>query len=137
MESDEQYFNNTLGTVRPVLKRGGFVGVDDPTKDVKRLGIKPTELRLPEPDQFQKILEKIETSGAGQAKNCADLVRLLAYSGCRLSEARRLRWADVNLERGFIIVHSAKKRKTANAPTTRNIPIIPEMRTLLERLIKE
>jgi integrase len=90
-------------------------GVDDPTKDVKRLGVKPTELRLPEPDQFQKLFEKIETSGAGQARHCADFVRFLAYSGCRLSEARHVRWVDVNLDRGFIMIHSAKKRKTTNA----------------------
>ena len=69
---DEQYFNNTLGTLRSILKRAGIVGVDDPTKDLKRPGTKPTELRLPEPDQFQKLLEKIEThnvlsSARGQA----------------------------------------------------------------------
>jgi len=131
---DAQYFNNTLGTLRGILKRAGMVGIDDPTKDVKRLGVKPTELKLPEPDEFEKILEKIDTSGAGQAHHCADLVRFLAYSGCRISEARQVRWSDVNLERGFIIVQNAKSRKTNAAATTRNVPVIPEMRALLDRL---
>jgi integrase len=131
---DERYFNNTLGTLRGILKRAGIFGIDDPTKEVKRLGVKAKELHLPEPDQFQKLLETIETSGAGQAKYCADFVRFLAYSGCRLSEARQVRWADANLKRGFITIHSAKTRKTNDVSKTRNVPIIPEMKILLDRL---
>jgi integrase len=131
---DERYFNNTLGTLRGILKRAGMVGIDDPTKDVKRLGVKPKELHLPEPNQFKDLVEKIETSGAGQAKHCADFVRFLAYSGCRLSEARQVHWADVNSERGFITVHSVKTRKANDAPKTRNVPIIADMKALLKRL---
>jgi integrase len=82
------------------------------------------------------MIETIDTSGAGQAHHCADLVRFLAYSGCRISEARQVRWSDVNLERGFIVVHNAKTRKTANAAPTRNVPIIPDMRILLDKLAK-
>jgi integrase len=136
-ELDAQYFNNTLGTLRAILKRAGIVGIDDPTKEVKRLGVKPTELHLPEPHQFEKMLETIDTSGAGQAHHCADLVRFLAFSGCRISEARQVRWSDVNLERGFIIVHNAKTRKANNTAATRNVPIIPDMQGLLERLAKK
>jgi integrase len=131
---DERYFNNTLGTLRGILKRAGIVGIDDPTKDVKRLGVKPKELHLPEPHQFKDLLETIETSGAGQAKHCADFVRFLAYSGCRLSEAKQVHWSDVNLERGFITVHSVKTRKANDAPKTRNVPIIADMKVLLSRL---
>jgi integrase len=134
---DAQYFNNTLGTLRAILKRAGIVGIDDPTKDVKRLGVKPTELNLPEPHQFEKMLEEIDTSGAGQAHHCADLVRFLSFSGCRISEARQVRWSDVNFERGFIIVRNAKTRKTNKAAATRTVPIIPDMRSLLDRLAKQ
>jgi integrase len=131
---DERYFNNTLGTLRGILKRAGLVGIDDPTKDVKRLGVGPKELHLPEPDQFKAMLETIQTSGAGQAKHCADFVRFFAYSGCRLSEAQQVHWSDVNLERGFIKVHSVKTRKTNDAPKTRNVPIVADMKILLSRL---
>jgi integrase len=135
-EVDERYFNNTVGTLRGILKRAGIVGIDDPTKEVKRLGVKAKELHLPEPDQFPKLLEKIESSGAGQAQHCADFVRFLAYSGCRLSEARQVHWKDVNLQRGFLTVRSAKTRKTNDAAKTRNVPIISDMQALLERLGK-
>src|SRR5439155_12977490 len=135
-ELDEQYFNNTLGTLGAILKRAGLVGIDDPTKEVNRLGVKPTELNLPEPHQFEKMLEIIDTSGAGRAHNCADLVRFLAFSGCRISEARQVRWSDVNLERGFIIVHNAKTRRATNHAVTRNVPIIHDIRSLLDILAK-
>jgi integrase len=131
---DAQYFNNTLGTLRGILKRAGIVGIDDPTKSVKRLGVKPTELKLPEPDQFERILEKIDTSGAGQAHHCADLVRFLAYSGCRISEARQVKWTDINFERSLVVVQNAKSRRTNSASPTRNVPIIPDMRKVLDRL---
>jgi len=136
-ELDEPYFNNTLGTLRAILKRAGLVGNDDPTKEVKRLGVKPTELNLPEPHQFEQMLEKIDTSGAGQAHNCADLVRFLACSGCRISEARQVRWLDVNFERGSIIVQNAKTRRANNAAVTRKVPIIPDMKSLLDKLAKK
>jgi len=41
--------------------------------------------KLPEPQQFEKMLEEIDTSGAGQAHHCADLVRFLAFAGCRIT----------------------------------------------------
>ena len=61
-------------------------------------------------------------------------MRFLAYSGCRLSEAKQVHWSDVNLERGFITVHSVKTRKANDAPKTRNVPIIGDMKVLLSRL---
>ncbi len=76
-------------------------------------------------------------SETGQAHNCADLVRFVAFSGCRISEARKVRWSDVNFDRGLIIVHNAKTRKTNNAAATRNVPIIPDMRSLLDKLAKK
>jgi len=130
---DARYFNNVLGTFRLILRNAGVSG--DPSKEVRRLGVKPTRLQLPEPEQFLKLLTTIETSGAGQAQQCADLVRFLAFSGCRISEAKAVRWCDVSLEKGTITVQSAKVRKSSNSSPTRVVPIIPPMRELLERLI--
>jgi integrase len=131
---DEQNFNNTLGTLRAIIERGGIGHDANPAFKIKRLGVKPTLLQLPEPEQFDKLLEVIETSGAGQAKHCADLVRFLAFSGCRISEAWQVTWADVDTERGEIKVHNAKRSRTSNAHATRQIPIIPAMRQLIDRL---
>jgi integrase len=133
-EKDEHYFNNTLSVLRSILEIGGIPREQNPAYRVKRVGVKPTILQLPEPDQFQKMLTEIETSGAGQAQHCADLVRFLAYSGCRISEAQKVVWSDVDFKRGEIRVWNAKRAKKSNAHSTRQVPIIPPMRELLERL---
>jgi integrase len=133
-EVDAQYFNNILGTFKAILKRGG-IGDDqyNPLFEAKRMGIRQAPPKLPEPDQFLRIIETMETSGAGRQQECADFARFLAFSGCRLSEARQATWADVNLEKGVLTVHNAKVRRARNYVETREVPIIPDMRALLER----
>lgn len=139
-EVDAQYFNNILGSLRAILKIAGRVGSDDPTRDIKRRGVKRTIVTMPTPAQFALILEKIETSKTNLAKHCADLVRFLAYSGCRLSEAKQVTWADVDLEGGWIKVQNAKVRRAADTTNTdiyRFVPIVKPMHELLERLRRE
>lgn len=131
---DEQNFNNTLGTLRGILERGGIGHDANPAFKIKRLGVKPKTLQLPEPEQFEKLLGAIENAGGRYSKDCADFVRFLAFSGCRLSEARQVTWADVDWERNEIRIHNAKRSRTSNHSPFRYIPIIPAMRQLLERL---
>lgn len=131
---DEQYFNNTLGTLRAVLKVGGLSQDENAALKVKRLGVKRKQLQLPELEEFEKILESIETAGAPQSRRCADLVRFLAYSGCRISEAKRVKWKDVDWERGEIRIHNAKRSLTSSEHLVRFVPIISAMRELLLRL---
>lgn len=134
-EIDAQYFNNILGTLRAILKRGGIADDgDSPLAEIKRMGIQQVPPTLPEPEQFLKLIDLMETSGAGQQQACADFARFLAFSGCRLSEARAATWADVDLKAGILTVHNAKVRRARNWKPTRAVPIIPDMRELLERL---
>ena len=132
-----QYFNNTLGTFRAVFDLGGLTGSDNPARKVKRIGVPTHGLVLPEPDQFRAILKQIKTAGARQSKDCADFVRFLAFSGCRLSEARSVTWADVDLKRGIIGVTNSKRKRRSNKAERRDVPIIPEMAELLTKLHTE
>jgi integrase len=129
-----QVFNNTLGTFRMILERAGIGHDDNPARKIKRLGVKPKELKLPERDQFDAILSKVETSGAGQARHCADFIRFLAFSGCRLNEARQVRWQDVSFEKMEMRVPNSKSARTTSKPDFRFVPIIPQMHELLSRL---
>ena len=136
---DETNFNNTLSAFRSILKRGGL-GKDEtrnPAFALSRLGVKPKELILPEPKQFEKLVLTIACAGGGQSRDCADLVEFLAYSGCRISEARLVAWQDVNFSRGELKIHSAKRSLTSSAANIRFVPIIPPMRRLLERLASQ
>jgi integrase len=131
---DEQFFNNTLGTLRMILARAGLGRDDNPAYKVKRLGVKPKELHLPEGKEFDALLDKVSTSGAGQAHRCADFIRFLAFSGCRLEEARLVQWHDVNFEKMEMRVHNSKSAKATSKPDFRFVPIIPPMNDLLTRL---
>ena len=130
-----QYFNNILGTLKAILARAGIPNDEfSPLHTIKRMGIELVPPTLPEPEQFLEIIEAMETSGAGLQQECADFGRFLAYSGCRLSEARAATWADVDLAKGLLTVHNAKIRRARNWKPTRLVPIIPDMRVLLNRL---
>jgi integrase len=129
---DEHYFNQTLSTFRHILDHGELNS--NPARKVNRLGVEMRELKLPEPDQFLKLIENMESGGGGTSRHCADLVRFLAYSGCRLSEAKGVTWDDVDLQKGTLKVMNAKVRMTSGAKRHRTVPIIADMRILLERL---
>ncbi len=133
-EIDAQYFNNVLGSFREILLRAGISNGESPLAGIKRMGVENTPLTLPEPGQFTALINAMENSGAGQQQECADFARFLAFSGCRLSEARQATWADVDFGRGLLTVHNAKVRRARNWTPTRKVPIIPDMRKLLERL---
>jgi integrase len=133
--ADEVYFNNTLGTLRAILKRGGLA--DNPAAEVKRMGVKRTVLALPEPAKFSAILDIIRAAGAPQSGDCADFVRFLAFSGCRISEARQVKWADVDFERGIIKVRNSKSRLSQDGDELRQVPIIADMAALLAELKKQ
>lgn len=134
VEYSPQVFNNTLSTLRMILERAGIATDDNPARLVKRKGVKPKELHLPEGKQFDQLLEAIENAGARQSRHCADLVRFLAYSGCRINEARLVRWQDVNFEKMEIRVHNSKSALSNSKPDFRFVPIIPPMLELLKRL---
>ena len=133
-----QYFNNILDTFKGILKRGHIA--DDqysPLYEIKRMGAQQVSPILPEPEQFLRMIQEIDTSGARQQHDCADFARFLAFSGCRLSEAKNVTWADVNLEKGTLTVHNAKVRRARAWRPTRTVPIIPDMRQLLEQLRRD
>ena len=67
-------------------------------------------------------------------KDCADLVRFLAFSGCRIGEARKVTWKDIDFEHGVMTVQNGKRSLKSQQGETRLVPIIPRMRQLLERL---
>lgn len=127
-------FNNTLSTLRMILEYAGIGHDDNPARNVKRLGVKPRELVLPESGDFAKMLSAVETSGAGRAIHCANFMRFLAFSGCRLGEAKKVRWQDVNFEKMEIRVPNSKSAKTTSKPDFRIVPIIEPMLDLLKRL---
>ena len=117
MESGARYDNPALGAQR----------VKQRTK--KRI-------ELPEYSQFERLVAEVLNSGSGHAKPASELVQFLAYGGFRIGEAKFVTWGDCDFNRGEITVRGDPETGTKNSEI-RRVPMIPDMRKLLERLKSE
>ena len=130
-------FNNTVNTFRRVLELAGLSRDANPAYKIGRMDILEKPIRLPSPEQFDRIIALVETSGAGQAKDCADLIRFLAFTGTRISEAKQAVWTDVDWQENTLQIHSVKVRGGHDQDVTRKIPLNPALKQLLEKLKNE
>jgi len=131
-------FNNTVGSLRMVIDVAIDAGAryDDPARFIKKLRVRQKELQLPNRDQFLKMVESIEGVKRRYSRDCANLVRFLAYGGFRKSEAANITWADCDFEKKEIVVRGDPETGTKNW-TIRRVPMIPDMIELLKRLRAE
>jgi integrase len=134
--------NHTVSILRRVFKIAIEAGAryDNPAlgaKWVKEHTKK--QIKLPESDQFEKLVEEIRNSGSGFAKPSSDLVEFLAYGGFRKSEAQNITWADCDFTREKVIVKGSPETglKGRRVGESRIVPMIKEMRRLLERIKSE
>lgn len=129
--------NGALSILRRVLDIAIEAGVryDNPAKakEVKRARVRQKELRLPEPDQFVALVKHVRGNGSGKGGHCADAIEFFSYCGPRLTEAARILGRDCDFSRGEIIIRGDPETGTKNWEM-RRVPMIPEMRKLLERL---
>lgn len=128
-------FNNTLGILRRLFDIAIELGIryENPASTVKRVGVRPKELHLPSADQFNQFVAAIESGGGAKSRQCANLVRFLAFGGFRLGEAANITWADCNFDKKEILVRGDADTGTKSS-TTRKVPMIEEMVQLLTKL---
>ena len=93
-------------------------------------------VQLPEYGQFEQLVAEVRTSGSGYAPPAAELVQFLAFGGLRIGEAKYVTWGDCDFKRGEIIVRGDPQTGTKNSEM-RRVPMIPDMRQLLERMRSE
>lgn len=134
--------NHTVGILRRIFKIAIDAGAryDNPAlaaKWVKEHTKK--QINLPQAGQFEPLVDAIRKSGSGFAQPCGDLVEFLAYGGFRRSEAANVTWADCDFKAGKIIVRGSAKTglKGRRVGEYREVPMIPDMRKLLERMRAE
>ena len=128
-------FNNTVDSFRAILNIAKEAGVitANPATAIGKAKVTAKRLELPTREQFPAIITAIRSSGAWCAQDCADLVEFLAYSGCRITEAGNVKWADIDGKAGNIRIHGADDTGTKNWES-RSVPILPAMQDLLDRL---
>ncbi|AWI08732.1 tyrosine-type recombinase/integrase [Ereboglobus luteus] len=126
-------FNKTLSVLRGVFAlaiKHGLIYVD-PSEDLTRMTPARKILALPATVQFNKLVEVIATSGACQARDCADLVMLLAHSGMRLGEAALLTWGSVDFDRETVRVTGTETKELKTLSSERDIPLFPGLKAHL------
>jgi integrase len=119
-----------LVAVLEYAKESGLL-MDNPALTIMRRKLPKNKITIPTKDQFKLMVKTIRDAGPS-AKQGADLVELLAYSGMRLSEATGISWGDIDFEGGrFVVTGGSKGTKNHEA---RPVPLFPSLRGLLERL---
>jgi site-specific recombinase XerD len=96
-DSSSSSHNHTVSILRHVflIAIEAVARYDNPALAAKRVKEHTKkQIKLPELDQFEKLVEEIKNSGSGFSKPAANLVQFLAYGGFRISEAKNITWTD-------------------------------------------
>lgn len=130
--------NNSISALRAIFDEAVKAGArfNNPAAELARLRVTGKRLELPTREQFLQFVETIRTAGARQSKDCASLVRFLAYSGVRIGEAKNVTWGDVNFTRRQLHVKGDSETGTKNGET-RHIPLFPDLEQMLKGLRAE
>ena len=120
----------------PLRVRQGLI-LANPARDIQRRKIPQARITIPTRAQFQQLVAAIRHSDGRlgsqrQAKAGADLVELLAYSGCRIAEAGALRWGDVSFQRNCLTI-TGGETGTKNHES-RTVPMTGALHELLLRM---
>jgi integrase len=129
-------YNNTVDTLRHIFQEaidGGLI-FENPASKIEKLQPRSKRLVLPSGDQFHKMVKEIRSSGAWCARECGDLVEFLAYSGCRLSEAKHVCVEHIDVEKGTLWIQGDPMHGTKNSES-RIIRIIPPLIVLVKDIL--
>jgi integrase len=108
----------------------------NPTTVLKRAAIRGKEIALPSIDKFNSLLAEMRNGHSRYSPHCADLAAGLAFTGCRVSEVRKISWRDVEFDAGEIVVRGDAETGTKNW-TVRRVPLISDARALFQRMRSE
>ena len=90
----------------------------------------------PSPEEFRSVVAQMRSYQFGPCQAASEFAELLCYTGCRLSEANRLRWSDVDWKSNRLRVNGAKGRAVSTESSIRFVPISKRLADLLKRMEK-
>jgi integrase len=131
-------YNNTVAVLRHVLNVAVECGVVYSTAaaTVKRAALRGKEIALPTIDRFNALITEMRAGHSRDSINCADFASGLAFTGCRVGEAREIAWRDMDFDAGEIVVRGDANTGTKNWEL-RRVPLIPDARALFQRMRSE
>lgn len=128
-------YNNTLALLRHIFDVALEKGVlySNPAVGLERKPVRPKQLELPTLAQFGDFVAEMRAARSRDSQNCADFVQGLAFTGCRISEAARIEWRDLNFTTEEVFVRGDPEEGTKNGET-RRVPMIAGARELLLKM---
>ena len=128
-------FNNTVDTLRHIFEVGIEHGVilSNPANAIGKVTPEQKPVRIPARYQFIALVQEIRNAQGAVSQCSADLVEFLAYTGCRIDEARWVLWSHVTRSRNELEVWGDPTTATKNS-LVRRVPIIPPLAKLLDDL---
>jgi len=121
--------NGCIESLRAIFRLAIELGIagDNPAASLERLPARRLQRALPPPAVFRKLLAALQTPSRRRG---GWMVRVLAFSGLRPEEVRRLRCGDVDLANNRLTVPPLKHRKSPML-----VPISAELRSVLKELL--
>ena len=127
-----QRANNALAMAKRVgqeiLDQG--LRLDNPAANLKRVPIPKTELNVPSPGVMDQIIQDIRAQGKAWSNQSSSFVAFLAFSGCRLSQAKALTWSDISKD----WVSFQGGVQGAKGADWRRLPINPRLAEVIQEL---
>lgn len=93
-------------------------------------------IALPATENFNALIAEMRVGHSRDSINCADLAAGLAFTGCRIGEAREISWRDIDFAAGEIVVRGDAETGTKNWEL-RRVPFIPDAGALFDRMRRE
>lgn len=125
VETLKQIFDYAQNTLRVLL--------DNPANQLKRKKQPRSGIGIPSKEQFRALVAELR-NGHRSTGEAADLVEFLAYSGCRVGEARCVRWCDINEALGTVLI-TGGKTGTKNLEA-RTIPLFAPLGRLIRSMLE-
>ena len=97
-------------------------------------GLSPDEVRRALVGAMHRdlaLMSRPNIAKGGMVPNTAYLFALLVALGVRISEARKIRWADIDFQRGFVLIHQSKLHTNKRGEPKPKLRIVPLQDSLL------
>lgn len=136
-----QRINHQLRLLKSIIEwsvEAGYI-MRNPARSIKPVKRRKKTVRPPAAEHVRLLLEHLRQGGK-RVQNAADMVALLAATGVRLGEAAGLRWADVDLERGVVVLSRQMDRRgregTLKGRHDNPLPMFPLLRNVLDTIAR-
>lgn len=127
-----QRANNILGIAKRVGKAMVEMGLrtDDPTSRLKRKKMEAKHLSIPSRAAVDAIIADIRGQKKAHSEEASNFVAFLAYSGCRVGQARAFEWKHV--EKDWLLFPAGIVG--AKGAATRRLPVSMPLKAVIDQM---